>query len=391
MPEKTNENKKITNLRNGIGTDIVFTFGSIENEMKLFGNKSVLQEKSKILGQQISSSKEEEIKIEDTNITIFRMILEYCHTGEIPTEVGNLSDCIELAAAAKKFGLQELAEETANKLVTKQDFQFEQNVWKIFSNHLDNKYLHSACTKLLVKNTESLLARTQDFLSIDVKALQTFLGFDEMNINSEISLVKACFQYAKGRYDENQPEQAKEFFRNNILKELRLLTVKTQDLKEIAHWLNMDEKKFLIHKQHQYVRFLSKQAIFPEGTLNPNSTPRKSEPKCLMLGPFKDAKDVIARADYKSFTNAQFKNVFSFVANECVEIKDFEIFCPLDESMVDIVGKSSDEPENGLQVKIHQVSFEIGNKMENLKVRAIVQHRGCEMLNKEISITPRER
>ncbi|CAB3360155.1 Hypothetical predicted protein [Cloeon dipterum] len=361
------------------------------NEKLLYGIKSVLQEKSKILGELISKFQEEKyVEIEDTNARIFRSILEHCHTGEIGTGVETLNDCIELATAAEKFGLRELGQEVANKLITER-FLDEQNVWKIFNNHLDNQYVSSACKKLLVEKTESLLARTQEFLTINVRALQKFLSFDEMNIDSELSLVKACFQYAKEKSDEESPEKTfKEFFRKDILPGLRLLTVKTQDLKEIADCLNMEEKKFLIHKQHQYVRFLSKQAISPSDTINKNSTPRKSEPKCLMLGLFTDAQDVIARADYKSFTNTEFKSVLSFVANECVEIKDFEIFCPLDESMVDNVGKSSDEPENGLQVKIHQVSFELGTKKDNLKVRVIVHHRGCEMLNKEVPITPRD-
>ncbi|XP_065346089.1 uncharacterized protein LOC135943472 [Cloeon dipterum] len=267
------------------------------------------------------------ITIDNVQPEIFKVLLEFiAHMRFEWANYMNMRYFIMLADAAEKLQVFCLGKACAEAIEGKLT---DKNIWDIYGEYSDIKFVAETCEKRLAKNTEMHL-QLPGFLEIKPEALSKFLTLDEMEINSEMTLILASINYAEAQ------KNPREVFRKYALPHLRLLTLKLIELPlKLEEWLNEDERIFISEKLFCGKPLLPYEEVAElKDTLcgiNKNRKPGNVRTLTIL-------KEERILGLVEQFLLSQFflipsceEHLFSmqFKANKCLLIKQLEVFCPL--------------------------------------------------------------
>ncbi|XP_065348828.1 uncharacterized protein LOC135945222 [Cloeon dipterum] len=103
-----------------------------------------------------------------------------------------LDALIPLTASAERFDAELLGRFCIDEL--KKNLSIH-NIWEIYNEHLESRYITIACLEVLNTNTEEFL-KSPRFLDIDLETLCDFLSFMKTGLANEAVLVDYCDKYA---------------------------------------------------------------------------------------------------------------------------------------------------------------------------------------------------
>ncbi|CAB3380119.1 Hypothetical predicted protein [Cloeon dipterum] len=272
---------------------------------------------------------------------------------EILNRFEHIDDLIKLAKAVESSKIKHLEALVLTMLNRKFD-QDIGNVWKILSHGYNVKSIADACAKRLSKETKSMLA-CKEFLQIQPEALARFLAIEEMDIDSEFTLVQACITYAWT--NEEGEKHAIYLFQKYALPHLRMLTLTsqqllevpiltTEDLPEITKSLSLSKKKRSPNCEIYTMTFV------PEEDVLPLMAVLKTGSFCLL--PWEESKFVLA-----------------FDAKTKFEVKRVEVFCPLD------LGEESNFFDEHLMENLRIRELDCySERTSRMTVRVKIRHQG---------------
>ncbi|CAB3379786.1 Hypothetical predicted protein [Cloeon dipterum] len=302
------------------------------------------------------------------------MVVEFCHIRTLMNKPQTFEDGIELAGYAETCSIPELMKLCSDELLANKVTM--ENAWRTFDKHHKKKVILEICQKFLSKNTEKLLEQP-NFLKISMEALEKFLTFPEMNIESEMSLIKACLRHLSAKKEEEKEL----LFKKHILRHLRLLTVLPGELSGIAKWLTKDERFWLVKMENSAILDIANLKLDKE---NPNlcteTVARKAETltQNFVTEDLTNVATLLDSGSYLFLQGAANKLVVAFEAKQSIMLQGVELFCPidyLDQNLTDVRFKE----ENKGRV-MHLLP-------DQVTVHLDIVHRGKMLLQRDI---PRE-
>ncbi|XP_065340286.1 uncharacterized protein LOC135939702 [Cloeon dipterum] len=245
---------KLIALEKGDSTDCTFAVGP--NHMLIHASKfdmSVASEAFKAMFRSHLTKPGATIKLDHADPCIFKMMIEFIHTGSFKYGLRNSEEAVKLLLLADEYLVCPLVDLLVDAIET--HFLSIQTVWFILDNAVHIKKMADICSKLLAMKTEECLEQPS-FLDISKKTLEYFLSFNEMNISSELVLLEACMKIAR-----NNKCREKEYM-NAALPHLRLLALKKpEEIWEVSEYLSEDQKNLVARKFF----FKDKSVAMPQG------------------------------------------------------------------------------------------------------------------------------
>ncbi|CAB3378775.1 Hypothetical predicted protein [Cloeon dipterum] len=234
-------NKKFQALEKGDLTDCVFAVGP-EGEL-IHASKFDMSVASEVFEAMFISPLTlpgATIKLVESEPRIFKLMTEFIHTGSFKYGLRNCEDSVKLVLLADEYLVYPLIDFVID--IIEKHFLSVQTVWFILDNTAHIKKLLIICSKLIGVQTEECLDQLS-FLTISKETLKLFLTFNEMNVNTEMVILRACLKIAQ----ENEGSE-KEYMEAALL-HLRLLTLnKAEEIWEASDFLNEEQKNFLARK-----------------------------------------------------------------------------------------------------------------------------------------------
>ncbi|XP_059470505.1 uncharacterized protein LOC132193692 [Neocloeon triangulifer] len=359
--EKSLLTKKRRALATGEFADCVFLVG--EEEETFYASQFELKVASEYFSALLQSPLTQRtpdsnsIRMKHVKSNVFRLIMEFVHFHQLFTSVTSLSDAVDVALAADLFMIEELGN-LCKDLIGK--FLVVEEVWKILDSNLINCYVVSACKEFLCSRTVECLNHSS-FLDISLEALVCFLECDNMNIFSEMVLVKACKEYAAAN-DENSLK--------NVAPHLRLLTLETKELEEAFEYENfigLKEKNYLMSTKlfNNGKTNRKRKALTIPTTLCPVTASRSNSCETFVLI---EESDLLGPEKLLSAENGNVvelsrsvKITISFTAGEAILVRGFQVLC-----------KVASEPK--LSPSGKREGYGGSNYTLNLKAVASVKH-----------------
>ncbi|CAB3380123.1 Hypothetical predicted protein [Cloeon dipterum] len=316
--------------------EITVKFGSgWPHRREVVAHKLRLMACSPYIKELIDKNPEGPITIDDVQPEIFDVLLHFiAHMRFEYANFLNLRYYIMLADAAVKLQVLSLGEACAEAIGGKLT---DKNIWDIYGEYSDIKFIAETCEKVLAKNTEKYL-QLPGFLEIKPEALSKFLTLDKMEIDSEMTLILASINYADAQ------KNPREVFRKYALPHLRLLSLKLIELPlKLQEWLTDEERIFISEKLFCRKPLLQYKDV-PELKNSLCGIEEGRKPGHVHTLIILKEKRILGLV--KQFLLSNFflipsceEHLFSmkFKAKKCLLIKQLEVFCPLHLDSEDIV------------------------------------------------------
>ncbi|CAB3365131.1 Hypothetical predicted protein [Cloeon dipterum] len=317
--------KKLRALEGGaLQTDCVFLVGDEQNVQEVHACKADLKVVSSLFFKERLSSHYgpcEYFKLKNIEPQVFKLVAEFAHLcGQLVTEVDSLDLCLKLAAAADEYMIEDLSAQCSKLLEDR--FLSVENVWAVLSENLLINATTSSCLKLLSFEAKKCVQH-KTFLEAREEAIEMFLTLDQMNIDCELELVKACLYYAKSTDDERAT------FRR-FCPRLRLLALKFSDLQNFVLFLTNEEKTYLAALKNPLLRF--EELKLNESIICTIPFERGPHKKILTLigdDYIDDIRTIFKKAKWEKITSLIIFKI-TLIAKRCIKILGFDVLCKLD-------------------------------------------------------------
>ncbi|CAB3380122.1 Hypothetical predicted protein [Cloeon dipterum] len=228
----------------------------------------------------------------------------------------------------------------------------------------------------------------KEFLQIQPEALAFFLTLEELNIDSEFTLVKACIRYAK--FNGKCDEEVRDLFQKYALPHLRVLTLTYQQLLKVNDFLSLEQSLFL-HDNLQNKEPLLTVKDLPEIEKSFSLSKKRRFPNtCCTLTVVPEEEvlpltTVFKEGMFSVLPWEQNKFVIAFDATTKFVIKRIEVFCPLD------LRGESDYLDENLMKRLRESEIDCDSKTTtHLTVTIKIRHKKKENNEEFILHKPKE-
>uniref|UniRef100_A0A336L038 CSON001965 protein n=1 Tax=Culicoides sonorensis TaxID=179676 RepID=A0A336L038_CULSO len=180
-----------------------------------------------IMVQESDNPSVNEIKIEDIDITIFKLLLSIIYGKDIEFENDEVT--CKFYYAANKYNCKDALKFTTNHIL--KELKPENSLFIYDSlNNFDNEVLNKACLKIFDDETLKVISCDQ-FLEAYPVTIETIYKSDSLTINSELDLIKALERYIDHNKDFDNEIQTK---LRPAINQIRFLTLSSKEIAETS-------------------------------------------------------------------------------------------------------------------------------------------------------------